>query len=47
MFGGLHIEMMASNMAGQWMEDSGWTQVLESAEIATEGTADSFTKKKA
>jgi hypothetical protein len=46
MFGGLHIEMMAFKMAGQWMEDSGLTQALECAEIATEGTADSFTNKK-
>ena len=44
MFGGLHIEMMATKLAGQWLEDSGWTAALEAAEVATEGTADACTK---
>ena len=42
MFGGLHIELAALKTAGDWLQGSGWPQVLEQAGIATAGTADSF-----
>ncbi|KAG7175668.1 hypothetical protein Hamer_G024292 [Homarus americanus] len=42
MFGGLHIEMAALKMLGDWLEGSGWVEVLVQAEIATPGSADSF-----
>uniref|UniRef100_UPI00358F05C7 uncharacterized protein n=1 Tax=Myxine glutinosa TaxID=7769 RepID=UPI00358F05C7 len=42
MLGGLHTEMAALKTAGDWLQDSGWTQALVQAEIATAGTADSF-----
>ncbi len=44
MFGGLHIEMLAYKMAGEWMDNCGWTQALEPADIASEGTAESLLK---
>ena len=42
MLGGLHTEMAALKTAGDWLQDSGWTQALVQAEIASAGTADSF-----
>ena len=42
MFGGLHIEMAALKILGDWLDGSGWVQVLVQAEITTLGTADSF-----
>ena len=42
MLGALHTEMAAWKTAGNWLQDSGWTQALVQAEIATTGTADSF-----
>ena len=44
MFGGLHIEMAALKMLGDWLKGSGWVQALVQAEITTQGTADSFLK---
>ena len=44
MFGGLHIEMAAFKVLGEWLEDSGWTHALIQADIASPGTADSFLK---
>lgn len=44
MFGGLHIEMAALKTIGDWLEDSGWTEALVEAEIASAGTAESFLK---
>lgn len=44
MFGGLHIEITAFHTIGDWLADSGWTHLLSEAEIATEGTANSFLK---
>jgi len=42
MFGGLHIEMAMLKLLGGWLEDSGWTNALVQADIATSGTANSF-----
>ena len=44
MLRGLHIEMAALKMLGDWLKGSGWVQVLVQAEITTPGTADSFLK---
>ncbi len=46
MFGGLHIEMatlkLLGDWLGDWLEDSGWTNALVQADIASSGTANSF-----
>ena len=42
MFGGLHIEMAMLKLLGDWLEDSGWTNTLVQADIASSGTANSF-----
>ena len=42
MFGGLHIELAALKMVGDWQQGSGWVHALVQAEITTPGTADSF-----
>ncbi len=42
MFGGLHIEMGVLKLLGDWLEDSGWTNALVQADIASSGTANSF-----
>ena len=44
MFGGLHIEMAALKMLGNWLEGSGWVQALTQADVATSGIAESFLK---
>ena len=43
-FGGFHTELAALEALGSWIEDSGWTSVLEQAGVTTPGTADSFLK---
>lgn len=42
MFGGLHIEMAMLKLLGDWLKDSGWTNALVQADIASSGTANSF-----
>ena len=42
--GGLHIEMAALNMIGDWLEDSGWVEALVQEKVASAGTAESFLK---
>ena len=42
--GGLHIEMAALNVIGDWLEDSGWVEALVQAKVASAGTAQSFLK---
>ncbi|KAG7171268.1 hypothetical protein Hamer_G013720 [Homarus americanus] len=42
MFEGLHIEMAALKMLGDWLEGSGWVEALVQAEIAIPGSTDSF-----
>ena len=44
MLGGLHIEMAALKLLGDWLDGSGWTSALEAAEVATGGAADSVIK---
>lgn len=44
MFGGLHIEMAMWKTFGDYLDGSGWTDVLTQAGIASSGTADSFLK---
>jgi hypothetical protein len=44
MFGGLHIEMAIWTTYGDYLEGSGWTNVLSEAGIASTGTADSMLK---
>ena len=38
MFGGLHIEMAMLKLLGDWLKDSGWTNSLVQADIASSGT---------
>ena len=42
--GGLHIEMACLKLIGDWLEDSGWTQAIVLANVASPGTAGSFLK---
>jgi hypothetical protein len=42
MFGGLHIEMALLKALGEFLDESGWIAALSDADIATTGTADSF-----
>ena len=42
MFGRLHIEMAMLKLLGDWLEDSGWTNAVVQADIASAGTANSF-----
>ncbi|CAB4002221.1 Hypothetical predicted protein [Paramuricea clavata] len=44
LLGGLHIEMVALKMLGDWLEDSRWTSALVEAGIANPGMANSFAK---
>lgn len=44
MFGGLHIEMAFLKVIGDWLRDSGWTEALSDAHVASSGVADSFLK---
>ena len=44
MLGGLHIETASFKALGNWLDGSGWTDVLVQAEVAKSGTADSFLK---
>ena len=37
--GGLHIEMTMLVVIGDWLDGSGWTYVMTSANITTEGRA--------
>ena len=44
LLGGLHIEMCVLKCLGNWLENSGWTNVLVQAKLASPGVADSFLK---
>ena len=44
MAGGLHIEMTAFKVIGNWLDESGWTTAIFNAGIATSGVADSLLK---
>ena len=42
--GGLHIEMAALKLLGDWLEDCGWVEVLVQSKVASAGTAESHIK---
>ena len=42
MMGALHIEMAFLNAIGDWMEGSGWVEVVSKAEINSPGRAEAF-----
>ena len=42
LFGGLHIEMAALRSVGSMLQDSGWTDALTEAQVASSGTVQSF-----
>ena len=42
--GGLHIEMAALKLLGDWLSGSGWTNVISASGIASAGTADAYLK---
>lgn len=44
MMGGLHIEMASLRLLGDWLDGSGWTNVITASGITSSGTADSFVK---
>ena len=44
MFGGLHVEMAAFKILGEWLEISGWTHALTQADVASSDIAESFLK---
>ncbi len=44
MLGGLHTEMAIMKCLGDWLQESGWTNALVQANIASPGKADAFLK---
>ena len=42
MMGGLHIEMASLKMLGKWLTGCGWSEIMYSAGVATQGIAESF-----
>ncbi len=44
MMGGLHIELSFLKVLGDWLEGSGWTSILATSNVTTEGRADSILK---
>lgn len=44
LMGGLHIEMAMLKVIGDWLNGSGWTYVMTSANVTTEGRADGLQK---
>ena len=38
------MDMVAFSIVGEWLARSGWTHAVTEADVATEGTADSFVK---
>jgi hypothetical protein len=42
--GGLHIEIAALQILGDWLEDSGWTSSMAEANIASSGVVKYFMK---
>uniref|UniRef100_H3B0T6 Uncharacterized protein n=1 Tax=Latimeria chalumnae TaxID=7897 RepID=H3B0T6_LATCH len=42
MMGGLHIEMAVLSLIGDWLEGSGWVEILVKADVTTYGIAESF-----
>ena len=44
LLGGLHIEMAALKVLGDWLDDSRWIEALVQANVESAGTAESFLK---
>ncbi|XP_014671080.1 PREDICTED: uncharacterized protein LOC106811872 [Priapulus caudatus] len=44
MMGGLHIEMALLKVLGDWLDGSGWTSVMSTANVTTDGRADALQK---
>lgn len=44
LLGGLHIELATLRTVGQWLDGSGWTDVLVEADVTTSGRAESIIK---
>ena len=44
LLGGLHIELAAWKTCGDWLDGSGWTDMLVHANVTSVGSADSFLK---
>lgn len=42
MMGGLHIEMAALKVIGQWLKGSGWVETLVQAKVTTQGRSESM-----
>lgn len=42
MMGGLHIEMAALRLVGQWLNGSGWVEALVQANVTTQGRGESM-----
>ena len=42
LLGGLHIEMAALKVLGDWLDDSVWIEDLVQANVASAGTVESF-----
>ena len=42
MMGGLHIEMASLKMLGKRLTSCGWSEIMYSAGVATQGIAESF-----
>ena len=42
MLGGLHIEMAILSAIVDWVQESGWTAVINTANVTTEGRADNL-----
>lgn len=42
MMGGLHVEMAALKVIGQWLKESGWTEALVEARVTTQGRSQSM-----
>ena len=44
LMGGLHIEMAMLKVIGIWLDGSGWSYVMTSANVKTEGRTTGFIK---
>ncbi len=44
LMGGLHIEMAMLKVIGDWLDGSGWTYLITSADVTSEGRADGLQK---
>jgi hypothetical protein len=42
MMGGMHVELAAMRVLGDWLDKSGWCEILVQADITTKGRAESM-----